>query len=125
MKALSLTQPMAWAIFHGKDIENRSRNTNFRGRCYIHASKTLNLEHYQWISDNENRLCCQLPHIADLAHGAIIGEVDIVSVVRNHGSLWFTGPYGLVLRNAKEYKVPIPCRGTIFPLFFEPKLRSS
>ena len=24
MKALSLTQPMAWAIFHGKDVENRT-----------------------------------------------------------------------------------------------------
>lgn len=29
MKALSLTQPMAWAIFHGKDIENRTWPTKF------------------------------------------------------------------------------------------------
>ena len=33
MKALSLTQPMAWAIFHGKLVENRQWNT-YHGRVY-------------------------------------------------------------------------------------------
>ena len=31
MKALSVKQPWAWAIFHGKDVENRDWPTNVRG----------------------------------------------------------------------------------------------
>jgi len=46
VKALSLTQPMAWAIFHGKDVENRRWSTKFRGRVYIHASKGFDKEHH-------------------------------------------------------------------------------
>lgn len=120
MKALSLTQPMAWAIFHGKDIENRNWNTKFRGRCYIHASKGFNKEHYQWIAENENMLCCQLPQPEDFTHGAIIGEVDIVSMVRNSSSKWFFGSYGFVLRNPIAYEKPIPYKGMLG--FFEPDL---
>lgn len=117
-KALSLTQPMAWAIFHGKDIENRNWNTKFRGRCYIHASKKLDREHYNWIAQNENRLCLQLPQPEDLVFGAIIGEVTIVSVVKMHTSYWFFGPYGFVLRDARGYETPIYCKGALG--FFSP-----
>lgn len=40
MKALTVKQPWAWAIIHGgKDIENRSQRTNYRGELYIHAGK--------------------------------------------------------------------------------------
>lgn len=120
VKALSLTQPMAWAIFHGKDVENRTWPTTFRGRCYIHASKKMNGEHYDWIAQNENRLGCELPQT--FVHGAIIGEVDIVDCVKNHGSKWFFGPYAFVLENAKEYDIPISCRGMF--KFFTPELHS-
>ena len=38
MPALSIRQPWAWAILHaGKDIENRSWRTAFRGEVLIHA----------------------------------------------------------------------------------------
>jgi len=40
VKALSIRQPWAWAICHGKDIENRSRGTRYRGLLAIHASKS-------------------------------------------------------------------------------------
>ena len=123
MKALSLTEPMAWAIFHGKDVENRTWPTKFRGRVMIHASKKLDLVHYDWIAQNENRLGCQLPQPEDLVHGAIIGEVDIIDCVRGHSSRWaMEGQYQFVLANAVEYEKPIPCKGTIFPLFFEPRI---
>jgi len=120
MKALSLTQPMAWAIFHGKDVENRTWPTKFRGRVYIHASKKLDREHYQWIAENENRLACFLPQPEDLVHGAIIGEVGIIDCVQNHGSRWFTGPYAFVLFNPILYDKPIPCKGMLG--FFEPDI---
>ena len=123
MKAISLSQPMAWAIFHGKDVENRSRPTKYRGRVKIHASKTFNQEHYEWIAQNEYRLGCQLPQPEDFIYGALIGEVTIVDCVRRYGSRWaMNDQYQYVLEDAKEYDKPIPCKGTIFPLFFEPNI---
>lgn len=143
MKALSMTQPMAWAIFHGKDVENRSWNTYYRGPLLIHASKGFNREHYDWIAANENRLVCILPQPEDLVHGAIIGTVNLTRVMKREGSRepmlghnisigdqqreleylkrtdsawcshWFFGPYGFVLKDAQEFKVPIPYRGNL------------
>jgi hypothetical protein len=37
MKALTVQQPWAWAIFHGKDIENRTQLWTYRGPLAIHA----------------------------------------------------------------------------------------
>jgi len=83
MKTLSLTQPMAWAIFHGKDVENRAWNTYYRGPLLIHASKGFNREHYNWIAANENRLVCVLPQPHELVHGALIGIVNLVRVMKH------------------------------------------
>ena len=143
MKALSLTQPMAWAIFHGKDVENRSWNTYYRGSLLIHASKGFSREHYDWIAVNENRLCCILPQPEDLIHGALIGIVNLVRVMKRGGatepifghgvsmgdkereleylkkydstfySHWFFGPYGFVLENARAFGKPIAYRGSL------------
>ena len=42
MKALSIRQPWAWLIVHGrKDIENRSWRTKFRGRFLVHAAQGM------------------------------------------------------------------------------------
>lgn len=42
MKALTVKNPWAWSIINaGKDVENRSKPTNYRGQLYIHAAKTL------------------------------------------------------------------------------------
>ena len=122
MKALSLTQPMAWAIFHGKDVENRTWATKFRGRVYIHASKGFNKEHYQWIMENDNRLVTGgLPFIYEFVHGAIIGEVSIVDCVQHHGSRWaFDEQYQFVLEKPMEYKEPIICKGALG--FFIPQI---
>lgn len=120
MKALSLTQPMAWAIFNGKDVENRTWPTRFRGRIYVHASQGFNREHWLWMAANENRLCIFLPDTHEFIHGAIIGEVDIVGCVQNHSSRWFFGPYAFLLANPVAYKTHIPCKGMLG--FFEPNL---
>ncbi len=122
-KALSLTEPMAWAIFHGKDVENRTWQTRFRGRIYIHASQGFNKEHYYWILDHWVRLDLkmkEIPKPSKFIHGAIIEEVDIIDCVESHGSRWWFGPYGFVLANPVEYKIPIPCRGML--KFFSPVL---
>ena len=123
MKALSLTQPMAWAIFHGKPIENRNWNTHFRGRFMVHASKKFNQDHYDFLLDNWVKLGLkmkEIPKPGEFVQGALIGEADLVSVVEMHGSLWFFGPYGFILRKPSGYKKPIPCKGELG--FFTPKL---
>ncbi len=125
MKAISLTEPMAWAIFHGKDIENRTWPTKFRGRVYIHASKGFNKEHYRWICENNNRLVCgDIPFEYEFVHGAIIGEVTIVDCVQHHGSRWaMEGQWQFVLENPVLYDKSIPCKG--MRKFFEPVLLCS
>lgn len=42
LRALTVRQPYAWAIaFGGKDVENRSRQTKYRGLLAVHAGMTV------------------------------------------------------------------------------------
>lgn len=46
--ALSIRQPWAWLIIHGgKDIENRTWPTRFRGRVAVHAGKGMTRDEYE------------------------------------------------------------------------------
>jgi len=140
LKALSLTQPMAWAIFNGKNVENRTWRTNYRGPLLIHASMNFDAKHLSWLQDNATRLRIKLPD--HFYHGAILGMVDIIGCVAQEdahdvagrpdelrfnaesyagkvgfGNLvftkWFTGPFGFLLANAREFQNSIPYRGTL------------
>lgn len=141
MKALSLTQPMAWAIFHGKDVENRNWNTHYRGPLLIHASMKFDAAHLQWLKDNQGKLGITLPN--RFYHGALLGIVTLERVMRKgsqeaiigvpapsigdqereleclrkanseYFSPWFFGPYGFVLKDAKPLSEPIPYRGML------------
>jgi hypothetical protein len=118
--ALSVRQPLAWAIFHaGMDVENRDWPTQQRGRVLIHASAIIRQEDYNMFQracrDPEHWLCnaiaCGggLPDKEDLARGGIVGEVEIDDCVTEHPSPWFTGPYGFVLQNARMLPfTPLP-----------------
>ena len=82
--ALTVKQPWAWAIINaGKDIENRSWITHYRGRLYIHAGKRI--DH------------AALPVVAALTDitlepdqletGGLIGHVDLTAI-RPSESIW-------------------------------------
>ena len=44
MRALTVRQPWAYAIFHlGQDVENRTWQTHYRGRLSIHVAKRVDL----------------------------------------------------------------------------------
>jgi ASCH domain len=114
--ALSIRQPWAWLILHaGKDIENRTWPTRFRGPVLIHASKA-----WGW-KEKEDRDCVifsfgiAIPETLPL--GGIVGEARIVDCVEHHASRWFNGPFGFVLADAKQGTF-IPCRGALG--FFNP-----
>lgn len=115
MKALSIKQPWAAAIIYGgKDIENRSWKTKFRGRVYIHASLQVDKNAPKYVWDVFEK------HFDDkMAFGGIIGSVEITDFVESSDSKWFQGPFGFVLKNPKPIEF-IRYKGQLG--FFEVKL---
>ncbi len=112
MKALSIKQPWAHLIlFHGKDIENRTWPTRFRGEFLIHTGKKVDPDGWGFA---ENILGIKLPK--DLPTGGIVGRSKIIDCINSSPSKWFFGPHGFVL----EYAWPLqfqPYRGQLS--FFE------
>lgn len=117
-KVLSVRQPYASLLVNGiKDVENRSRKTNFRGTVLIHASAKMH--------DIMNQLPTKIfllgaspveQHIMKMSKdvveedlfGCIIGSVDIVDCVQCHWSDWTDrGYYQWVCANAKKFEHPI------------------
>ena len=113
MKALSVKQPWAWTIIHaGKNIENRTWHTDYRGPLLIHAGKYRP-------SRRENEVCREIVEAASpqidwpagrklrQLYGGIIGRVDLVDCiwVGHPGAAeyidwpWAYGPCLWILRN--------------------------
>lgn len=105
MKTLSIKQPWASLIASGiKDIENRTWQTKYRGRIYIHASgkpsfsslgmglttpqleavAKYNMRTFDPVHDGGLMLSSK----NTWKYSAIIGEVDITDCVFNHPSIW-------------------------------------
>lgn len=118
MKALSIRQPWAHLIIHhGKDIENRSWHTNYRGRFLVHAAKGMTKDEYA--EGYRFALECgitDLPRFAELQRGGIVGSVELVDSVDTSASPWYMGQKGFVLRDP-QYLPFIPYRGQL--QFFE------
>jgi hypothetical protein len=109
MKALSIQQPWAWAIIYaGKNVENRSRRTNFRGTFAVHASaKSRSL----WAFPSRT---LKPPPKDEWPLGAIIGFVDLIDCIEQHRSKWYQpGFFGYVLANPRPLKKPIQCKGIL------------
>ena len=106
MKVLSVRQPYAWAIIHrGKDVENRTWHSDFRGMVLIHAGL-----HWHAVGPGElsRRMGMAVP--AELPLGGIVGMVEIVDCIQAHPSPWFEGPWGFVLKNPRPLPFT-PCHG--------------
>jgi hypothetical protein len=112
MKTLSVRQPWAFAILHlGKDIENRSWPTDYRGPLAIHASKRIDREAVsdleRWFEININ------DH--ELVTGAIVGTVDLVDCLppespgdESIGEWGEPGQYHWLLSNPARSIGPFP-----------------
>jgi hypothetical protein len=118
MKALSIRQPWAHALLHcGKDIENRSwqpRNPGlrFRGPFLIHASSGLTAAEFAQASVDILQTCGTWIAREDLKLGGIVGEAEIVDVVKDSTSRWFFGPIGLVICKARPLPF-VPLKGAL------------
>lgn len=107
MRALSIRQPYAWAIFHaGKDVENRNWKSIYSiDTIAIHVPMRLAaLE--DWPEGVEIPAA-----LRNLVRRAIIGVVDVVEISEDYQSRWFRGPLGWVIRNPRLLPRPIPCAG--------------
>lgn len=111
LPALAVHQPWAWAIMEAeKDVENR----NYRPPAqlvskwlWIHATKQISKAGMQEVRARGMKM----PDPEDLPAGAILGAVQLMKVVDNYPSRWFTGPVGWVLEHPKLLPEPIPVRG--------------
>lgn len=116
MKALSIRQPWAWHILNsGKDVENRSWKTNYRGRVLIHASKGIgSVKEFDAANEFSVRIAGNkyMSGIHIMPRGGFVGSVEIVDCVTRSDSPWFMGKYGFVLRNPQPMLF-IPWKGQL------------
>lgn len=135
MKALSIQQPWATAIIHfGKDIENRTWRTKYRGRFLVHASKGVDLEAPLWVwelyikkyvgrgyNSAKHRPSGNTIPIYHQSIGGIIGSVNLSDCVDSSDSKWYSPHpekqiYGFVLDKPEPMDF-IPYKGKLS--FFE------
>jgi hypothetical protein len=115
MKAISIRAPWAWAILHaGKDVENRTWNTNMRGIVAVHASQTMSRTYYEEALEEilSKKPRAKVPSYDTMVRGAIIGVVEVVDCKESTKSKWHVpGHKGFVLTNPRSLKSPIACKG--------------
>lgn len=110
-RVLSLHGPWAWAIVHGgKNVENRSRGTPFRGRFLIHASsKSFNGDNLREARERLSSLCAPGTRIPDrFAESRIVGSVEVVDCVQGTGPTPWANPdtVNWLLRNPQALDWP-------------------
>jgi hypothetical protein len=102
VKSLSIRAPWAWCIMNaGKNIENRSQKTNYRGPLLIHVSKTWDEKD---LEEAQKRTDLEIPAKGRLSLGACIGIVDLVDCYYSPEAYeqWgFADCYHLVIKNPR------------------------
>jgi hypothetical protein len=111
MKCITLKPAWAWAVFHaGKDIENRTWETSYRGPLAIHASASIAS------ADDDAEVIkriCGVDVPLDLQCGAVVGVVDLVDVAPDFRSRWYSpGLIGWKLAKPRAC-VPVDVKGKL------------
>ena len=116
MKALSIRQPWAFLIMSGgKDIENRTWHTKFRGRFLVHAASGMTRHEFLSAFDFMAQRGIKPPFPVppdNLLRGGIIGTVELVDSVDHSDSPWYMGEKGFVLRDPRPLPF-IPMKGRL------------
>lgn len=112
-KVLTIRQPWAYAILHlGKDVENRSWRTHYRGPLLIHAAARPARNRREILSEYMGRPPSERS-LRDLPIGSIVGVVDLVDCIRNSKSKWADpGQWHWVLKRARSME-PVECTGRL------------
>lgn len=114
-KVLSVRQPYASLLVSGiKDVENRSRRTNYRGTVLIHAGAKVHdvvsfLKQRHEFTVEEIAMMTQMNEVEENdLFGCIVGSVEIVDCVQDSTSEWAErGQWHWVCRNAKVFAQPV------------------
>lgn len=82
----------------------------------IHASKSRTSYEYWTPVSWREQFGCDLPSWESLAKGAIVGVVDVdtmltASAITGPARRWASGPWCWVLKNPRAFAEPIPFRG--------------
>lgn len=109
---LSLPPISAWALlFAGKDVENRTFETNQRGRVLIHASnESVSLRESQMrraeLSFLSGLPLSALPTI--FARCTILGSLELIDCVSDARSKWaVSGRYHWIVRDPRPLFTPV------------------
>lgn len=126
-KGLSIAQPWASAIaFAGKDIENRSWRTHYRGPLAIHASGTVYSDDLElrrrtvrggekrtmldWINRGRKRHGLEPEDADSIVFSHIVAIAMLVDCVEKSSSAWFGGEWGWVIQGVVPIE-PVPWVG--------------
>jgi hypothetical protein len=114
---LTLRQPWASAVFRaGKNVENRTWSTPYRGRLWIHAAKNPRRED----SRRQERRGLWLPE-EPLPRGVILGCVELVDVVERNDSPWaLRDHFHWLLRRPMLLKRPVARDGRLGLAYIRP-----
>jgi hypothetical protein len=116
MRLLTLKPPWAHLVAHcGKNVENRSWFTPYRGPILIHASQSVSGPAYRevgrWLA---SRRLPELPPIEALVCGAVIAVATLSDVRQKWDSPWYApGAFGWLLSDVRPLSDPIRCRGAL------------
>jgi hypothetical protein len=113
IRALSIRQPWAHAILHlGKDVENRSWPTPYRGSILVHASAHLESHALEQLSQYVDQPPSE-ETLRELPTGCMVGVVDLVDIIEGSKSKWAEpGQWHWILQNPKPIE-PIECNGRL------------
>lgn len=120
MRVLSVRAPWGYWIFGEslpdgvtiKDIENRTRLTNYCGKVLIQIPSTVDIWAYEWLSETFgiSNFCTD----NNFKPGNIIGSVDLIDCVQDHSSKWAMPEcWHWILENPVMFDTPIPCKGQL------------
>lgn len=117
--AISIRQPWAWFILYaGKDFENRTWRSSFKGECAIHASLGLTRTEYEAACQFARKIGYRgpIPAMEDLPRGGIVGAANFGGCVSWQDpvpkSRWFEGPFGFPVSNQRPTEF-IRCSGAL------------
>jgi hypothetical protein len=117
--ALSIQQPWAWLILHaGKDVENRTWETKYRGQFFIHTGKKFDVEGYEHIIEFGNIYLprgISFPTPEQFQKDGIVGLAELTDCIQKAESIWadhFEGIWQFVLEDAEELEF-MPLRGEL------------
>jgi hypothetical protein len=117
VKALTVKPPWSWAIIYGgKDVENRTWKTDYRGELLIHSGKAWSTEGASntMVKNAFERANPALHYPLYEAGGVALGVVDLVGCIEDSESLWaMPGHWHWVLTNPRPLIEPLPMRGAL------------